>query len=112
MGRAGGEQEEQDIEVDITGNELAADEEDRKIPVEDDDEPSPEEDFGTGLEDMDETGRNIVKTVKLDDLFQDEADIIFMKVDTEGHEFEVLKSAERLLKVCTTPFGFPVVPDV
>lgn len=46
----------------------------------------------------DETGRNIVKTVKLDDLFQDEADIIFMKVDTEGHEFEVLKSAERLLK--------------
>lgn len=47
----------------------------------------------------DETGRNIVKTVKLDDLFhQDEADIIFMKIDTEGHEFEVLKSAERLLK--------------
>jgi len=47
----------------------------------------------------DETGRNIVKSVKLDDLFQDEeTDIIFMKIDTEGHEFEVLKSAERLLK--------------
>jgi len=56
------ELEEQDIEVDITGNELAADEEDRKIPVEDDDEPSPEEDFGTGLEDMDETGRNMAFT--------------------------------------------------
>ncbi len=56
------ELEEQDIEVDITGDELAADEEDRKIPVEDDDEPSPEEEFGTGLEDMDETGRNMAFT--------------------------------------------------
>ena len=54
--------EEQDIEVDITDNEMAADEEDRKIPVEDDEKPTEEEDFGTGLEDMDETGRNMAFT--------------------------------------------------
>jgi hypothetical protein len=54
--------EEQDIEVDITGDELAIDDEEKKIPVEDDDQPSPEEDFGTGLEDMDETGRNMAFT--------------------------------------------------
>ena len=54
--------EEQDIEVDITGDELAVDDEEKKIPVEDDDQPSPEEDFGTGLEDMDETGRNMAFT--------------------------------------------------
>ena len=56
------ELEEQDIEVDITGDELAIDDEEKKIPVEDDDQPSPEEDFGTGLEDMDETGRNMAFT--------------------------------------------------
>ena len=33
--------------------------EDKKIPVEDDDTPSDEEKFGAGLEDMDETGRNM-----------------------------------------------------
>jgi hypothetical protein len=54
--------EEQDIEVDITGDEMAADDEEKKIPVEDDDQPSPEEDFGAGLEDMDETGRNMAFT--------------------------------------------------
>ena len=54
--------EEQDIEVDITDDEMAADDEEKKIPVEDDDQPSPEEDFGTGLEDMDETGRNMAFT--------------------------------------------------
>jgi len=31
----------------------------KKIPVEDDDTPSDEEEFGTGLEDLDETGRNM-----------------------------------------------------
>jgi hypothetical protein len=56
------ELEEQDIEVDITDDELEADDEEKKIPVEDDDQPSPEEDFGTGLEDMDETGRNMAFT--------------------------------------------------
>ena len=56
------ELEEQDIEVDITDDELAVDDEEKKIPVEDDDQPSPEEDFGTGLEDMDETGRNMAFT--------------------------------------------------
>ena len=50
--------EEQDIEVNID-DELEADDEEKKIPVEDDDQPSPEEEFGTGLEDMDETGRNM-----------------------------------------------------
>lgn len=39
-----------------------------------------------------------VTSVRLDDLFADSAgDVVFMKIDTEGNEFEVLKSAERLL---------------
>ena len=49
------ELEEADIEVEISDD-------DKKIPVEDDDEPSPEEEFGGGLEDMDETGRNMAYT--------------------------------------------------
>jgi len=52
--------EEADINVDIE-NDAPADEE-KKVPVEADDEPSPEEDFGSGLEDMDETGRNMAYT--------------------------------------------------
>ena len=48
--------EEADIEV--TGME----DEEKKIPVEDDDKPSEEEDFGSGLEDYDETGRNMAFT--------------------------------------------------
>ena len=50
-----GELEEAEIEVDITDDE-------KKIPVEDDDKPSDEEVFGTGLEDQDETGRNMAFT--------------------------------------------------
>jgi len=49
------ELEEADIQVDI-------EDEEKKIPVEDDDTPSPEEEFGSGLEDMDETGRNMAYT--------------------------------------------------
>ena len=44
-----------EVEVDITDD-------DKKIPVEDDDTPSEEEEFGSGLEDMDETGRNMAYT--------------------------------------------------
>ena len=49
------ELEEADIQIDI-------DDEDKKIPVEDDDKPSEQEEFGSGLEDMDETGRNMAYT--------------------------------------------------
>ena len=45
----------EEVDVDISDEE-------KKIPVEDDDEPSPEEEFGMGLEDMDETGRNMAYT--------------------------------------------------
>ena len=45
----------EEVEVQVTDDE-------KKIPVEKDDEPSPEESFGTGLEDMDETGRNMAYT--------------------------------------------------
>lgn len=54
------ELEEADISIDI-GDDDEADES-KKLPVEDDDEPSPEEEFGSGLEDMDETGRNMAFT--------------------------------------------------
>jgi len=49
--------EEADIEVDISDD--GDGETQKKVPVEADDEPSPEEDFGSGLEEMDETGRNM-----------------------------------------------------
>lgn len=48
------ELEEAEVEI--------VDDADKKIPVEDDDEPSPEEQFGSGLEEMDETGRNMAYT--------------------------------------------------
>ena len=50
--------EEADIDIDITDR----DEEDKKLNVEPDDEPDEKDDFGTGLEDMDETGRNMAYT--------------------------------------------------
>ena len=52
-----------ELEIDI-GDEAATmpGDEDKKIPVEDDDTPSEEEEFGAGLEDMDETGRNMAFT--------------------------------------------------
>ena len=55
-----GELEEAEIELSEVDVDISDDE--KKIPVEDDDEPSPEEEFGTGLEDMDETGRNMAYT--------------------------------------------------
>ena len=55
------ELEEADINIDI-GDEDDEPDENKKLPVEDDDEPSPEEEFGSGLEDMDETGRNMAFT--------------------------------------------------
>jgi hypothetical protein len=48
----------EEIDIDIEDN----DEEDKKIPVEDDDQPDEKEEFGTGLEDLDETGRNMAFT--------------------------------------------------
>ena len=47
-----------EVEIELE-DELAPGDETKKIPVEDDDTPSDEEQFGTGLEDMDETGRNM-----------------------------------------------------
>ncbi len=55
-----GELDEADIELTEVDVEITDD--DKKIPVEKDDEPSPEEEFGMGLEDMDETGRNMAYT--------------------------------------------------
>ena len=50
--------EEADIQIDLTDK----DEDDKKLNVEPDDEPDEKEDFGSGLEDMDETGRNMAYT--------------------------------------------------
>ena len=55
-----GELDEADIE--LVEVDIDISDEEKKIPVEDDDEPSPEEEFGMGLEDMDETGRNMAYT--------------------------------------------------
>ena len=58
---------------------------------------------GTGIKDVvSDTHRvetsNIVTTVTLDNLFLGKVESIpFMKIDTEGHEHEVLKSAKLLL---------------
>jgi len=58
---------------------------------------------GTGMKDVvSDTHRvetsNIVTTVTLDNLFLGKVESIpFMKIDTEGHEHEVLKSAKLLL---------------
>lgn len=40
-----------------------------------------------------------VSTARLDDMFFDDSkgDVLFMKIDMEDNEFEVLKSAEKLL---------------
>ena len=55
--------DELDVDVDI-GDEAATQpgDEAKKIPIEDDDTPSEEEEFGSGLEDLDETGRNMAFT--------------------------------------------------
>ena len=50
--------EEADIDIDI----IDKDDEEKKINVEPDEEPDEKEDFASGLEDMDETGRNMAYT--------------------------------------------------
>ena len=50
--------EEADIQIDLTDK----DEDEKKLNVEPDDEPDEKDDFGSGLEDMDETGRNMAYT--------------------------------------------------
>ena len=56
--------EEADIDIDITDDEDPIDkgDEEKKLNVEPDEEPDEKEDFGAGLEDMDETGRNMAYT--------------------------------------------------
>tara|TARA_Y100000592_G_scaffold95632_1_gene162573 strand:- start:985 stop:1902 length:918 start_codon:yes stop_codon:yes gene_type:complete len=52
--------EEADVNVDIADDDEP--DEAKKVPVEDDDTPDEKEEFGAGLEDMDETGRNMAYT--------------------------------------------------
>ena len=57
--------EEADVDIDITNDDedpLDKEEGEKKLNVEPDEEPDEKEDFGTGLEDMDETGRNMAYT--------------------------------------------------
>lgn len=56
--------EEADIDIDIADDEDPIDKEDdeKKLNVEPDEEPDEKEGFGAGLEDMDETGRNMAYT--------------------------------------------------
>ena len=54
---------------------------------------------GVGIRAGVQDSTRLVKSVRLDDVFDASRSIIFMKIDTEGNEFEVLKSAERLF-VC------------
>ena len=51
-----------EAEIELTEIEVDVSDDEKKIPVEDDDTPTEEEDFGSGLEDMDETGRNMAYT--------------------------------------------------
>jgi hypothetical protein len=52
----------EEAEIELSEVDVDISDEEKKIPVEKDDEPSPEEQFGSGLEDMDETGRNMAYT--------------------------------------------------
>lgn len=52
--------EEVDVNVDVTDDKEP--DETKKLPIEDDDTPDEKEEFGAGLEDMDETGRNMAYT--------------------------------------------------
>jgi len=52
---------------------------------------------GVGIVDGGQDPTRSVKSVRLDDVFGVSSNIFFMKVDTEGNEFHVLKSAETLL---------------
>ena len=64
-GEAGASDELDELEeagIELAEVDIDISDEEKKIPVEKDDEPSPEQEFGTGLEDMDETGRNMAYT--------------------------------------------------
>ena len=52
----------EEVEVEIDDDPEAPGDENKKLPVEDDDEPDEKEEFGAGLEDYDETGRNMAFT--------------------------------------------------
>ena len=56
--------EEADVDIDIIDDKDPLDKEEgeKKLNVEPDEEPDEKSDFGTGLEDMDETGRNMAYT--------------------------------------------------
>lgn len=56
------EPEKDDLDLALEEIDIEIEDEDKKIPVEDDDKPDEKDNFGTGLEDMDETGRNMAFT--------------------------------------------------
>ena len=58
------EEEMGNIDIDISGDEdpMQKDDKDKKLNVEPDEKPDEKQDFGSGLEDMDETGRNMAYT--------------------------------------------------
>ena len=61
----GGEPELDELDeagIELTEIDVDVGDDEKKIPVEDDDTPTEEEEFGSGLEDMDETGRNMAYT--------------------------------------------------
>ena len=73
--------EEADIQIDLTDK----DEDEKKLNVEPDDEPDEKEDFGSGLEDMDETGRNMAYTTfrKISQYILDAFDMLANMKDKE-----------------------------
>ena len=73
--------EEADVQIDLTDK----DEDEKKLNVEPDDEPDEKEDFGAGLEDMDETGRNMAYTTfrKISQYILDAFDMLANMKDKE-----------------------------
>ena len=73
--------EEADIQIDLTDK----DEDDKKLNVEPDEEPDEKDDFGSGLEDMDETGRNMAYTTfrKISQYILDAFDMLANMKDKE-----------------------------
>ena len=73
--------EEADVQIDLTNKE----EDEKKLNVEPDDEPDEKDDFGTGLEDMDETGRNMAYTTfrKISQYILDAFDMLANMKDKE-----------------------------
>jgi hypothetical protein len=73
--------EEADVQIDLTNKE----EDEKKLNVEPDDEPDEKDDFGSGLEDMDETGRNMAYTTfrKISQYILDAFDMLANMKDKE-----------------------------